>query len=1029
MHFENDKYCGGIADMLGKFNEDTRVKFPATIHFLRLGYKYRSYSKALDDGIIDFHTKIFKDSFRTALERINNKSFSNDEIQALINKIHSVISNNDLGKEFYNWLINPLDKVRLVDFNNRENNIYEVVDELKFGEQEEGHFRPDINILINGIPIAFLEVKKPNNDGGIQVEFDRMVNKRYLQPEHRKYFNMIQLTCFSNNMEYETDDDREAEPKQGSFYSTPNGAKTKFNFFREEEDLRDYPLIEDNYDTISNLLIDNGYSPKVMETPEYKTNIAVNTPCNSFITSLFIKDRFLYILYYGILFVDDDIKQKHIMRYPQFFASRAILKRIEKGGKSGIIWHTQGSGKTELSVYCNRIIRDYYAKRGINARFFYVVDRLDLLNQTKNEFVKRGCEAIGVDSKDDFVKELRRSLDQKKNQNAFGASVIVNIQKFSDSLPQIKNDYNAKIKRIFFVDEAHRSYAKGTGSFYVNLRLVDRDAIFLAMTGTPLLSKKERSNLRFGDYIHKYFYDRSILDGYTLKIKKEEMETIAKADIKHNLELELKGKRESEKAKILESDEYIAALGKYINEDFRNFRYINEDNSIGAMIVCNTNPQAKKMQNWFEKNSKFNTRLVIDEQPTIVNKESQMDFKKATMGIDVLIVHLMLTTGYDVPRLKKMYLLRAPKEHSLLQTISRVNRPYRSPSGKTYQYGYISDFVDITEEYDRTIANYLEELNTELNDPDNSSTPLGSGLVFDISKIEKKYNDSKNKLDDIYDNDNLEEFNNFLNKINDKFPLFKIMKLVNTILDCKSEFLLSREDEKAKIIDKRHYKELAKLVQHRIDMINLSGNPLQTLNYLNEKEVVEMVFNFVKTRTVILDMKNIDIPDDFKEHISNLSREVVKIVNKDDEEAIKLDAFLRKTFEKLQFNSIDDLNQLADDVKIALLKAEKINEENDRLAKMFHGDFAYVKTYQDFLKNHNDFPKRDVLRFVRMLENAIQSISSVNNLVLIGRQNFIANVKKKTSGKLLQKGLYSRLKLNELFDPVLSKLFVNLQLY
>ena len=190
--------------------------------------------------------------------------------------------------------------------------------------------------------------------------------------------------------------------------------------------------------------------------------------------------------------------------------------------KNIVIFGAPGSGKTELAVYTNRIVRDFYAKKGINNRFFYVVDRIELLNQTKAEFEKRGVEAVGVNDKADFLSELERVLDKKENQKAFGSCVIVNIQKFSDSLPEIKNDYEAKVQRIFFVDEAHRSYSKGTGEFYKNLMLVDRDAIFLAMTGTPLLSKKERSNLRFGDYIHKYFYDRSILDGYTLKIESKD---------------------------------------------------------------------------------------------------------------------------------------------------------------------------------------------------------------------------------------------------------------------------------------------------------------------------------------------------------------------------------------------------------------------------------------------------------------------------------------------------------------------------
>jgi type I restriction enzyme R subunit len=1023
--------------MKSSFNEDTRVKFPATIHSLRLGWIYRSYSEALANGQVDLHTKIFRDSFKKGIEKINNRVFSDEEIQGIIDHINSVISNNDLGKEFYYWIINPLDKVKLIDFDNIDNNVFEVVDELRFGQKEENetvaptqdHFRPDINFLINGMPLAFLEVKKPNNEGGIQVEFDRMVNQRYKNPEWRKYFNLIQLTCFSNNMPYETADDREPEPKQGSFYSTPNGSQTTFNFFREEKNLDEIPLLEDNDDTISSLLQDNDYSPSVMDTAEYKTNIAVNTPCNRFVSSLFQKTRLLYLLHYGILYVDDETKQKHIMRYPQFFASLAILDRIKRGEKSGIIWHTQGSGKTELSVYSNRILRDYFSAKGINTRFFYVVDRLELLRQTKSEFEKRGCEAVGIDSKDTFLTELNRSLDKKKSQNAFGSSVIVNIQKFSDSLPEVSNDYNAKVQRIFFIDEAHRSYAKGTGEFYKNLMLVDRDAIFIAMTGTPLLSKAERSNLRFGDYIHKYFYDKSILDGYTLRIKKEEMETVAKADIKRNLELELKGKRQSEKAKILESDEYITALASYIEEDFKNFRYVNSDPTIGGMIVCNSNEQATKMQAWFENNSKFNTRLVIDEIPNKVNAESQFDFKDSKNKIDMLIVHLMLTTGYDVKRLKKMYLLRAPKNHSLLQTISRVNRPYKSPTGKVYQFGYISDFVDITEEYDRTVAAYLKELNTELSDPDNPDEPNGGKLVFDASEIERKYHEALDRLDDIFAHDNLEEFDKFLTRIYEKDPLFKLRKLVNTILDCKTEFLLSHEDEKANQIDRKHFKELAKSIQRRIDMINLSGSPIETMDFLSEKDVVEMMFQFIKIRTVVLDMKNINAPNDFKEHLEKLTHEIKSLQNHDDEKVINLDEFLKETFKKLQFNDINDIQNLDKDILAALEKAKAINEENAKLSSDFNGNFAYVKTYQDMVRDYPTINKDDAFKFVKTLEEAVTGISSVSTLVLVGRTNFIANVKKQTSGKLLTTGLYSKLDLGERFDTVLGKLFVNLQLY
>lgn len=170
---------------MAKFNEDTRVKIPATIQFLRLGYEYQS----LKDIDLHTETRIAINRFKPAIERINGRSFSNEEIQAIIADILSVIKNNDLGKAFYKWLINPQDRVKLIDFDCIENNDFAVVDELTFGKEgteseKEGSFRPDITVLINGIPLAFLEVKHPNNEGGIQAEFNRMLNKRLEKPEY-----------------------------------------------------------------------------------------------------------------------------------------------------------------------------------------------------------------------------------------------------------------------------------------------------------------------------------------------------------------------------------------------------------------------------------------------------------------------------------------------------------------------------------------------------------------------------------------------------------------------------------------------------------------------------------------------------------------------------------------------------------------------------------------------------------------------------------------------------------------------------
>ena len=243
------------------FNEDTRVKFPATVQFMRLGYDYQ----ARREGTIDFETKIFVNRFQPAISRLNNKDYSESEIVSILSEINQAIKNNDLGRSFYNWLINPEDKPKLIDFENLGNNDFAVVDELPFSpkeDTEEGSFRPDINILINGMPLAFLEVKKPNNEGGIQKEFNRMINQRLVDSDFKKYFNLIQIVSFSNNMEYEDDDSSDlADVKAGSFYTTPNDVNTSFSFFREDSSMyhKNYPYKDVSREDIERILLEENY--------------------------------------------------------------------------------------------------------------------------------------------------------------------------------------------------------------------------------------------------------------------------------------------------------------------------------------------------------------------------------------------------------------------------------------------------------------------------------------------------------------------------------------------------------------------------------------------------------------------------------------------------------------------------------------------------------------------------------------------------------------------------------------------------
>ena len=789
-------------------------------------------------------------------------------------------------------------------------------------------------------------------------------------------------------------------------------------FFAAWLDLREYYRIT----------VDLGYSASEVDEDEFQENLKVTSPCNRFVTSVFDRERFMFFLKYGMMYIKETVPQKHVMRYPQFFASRKIIERLESGGKGGIIWHTQGSGKTGLAAFCIRVISDYYDKKNVTARFFFVVDRLDLLRQASIEFQNRNLNVINCSDRDSFSKELNRPLSKSITGDALGEICVVNIQKFEDKLPEAKNDYNANIQRIFFIDEAHSSYA-ATGEFFKNLMTCDLDAVYIALTGTPLLTKKERSSLKFGDYIHKYFYDKSIADGYTLRIKKEQIDTVAKADIKQNLDIE---DSKLEEKDVYESEVYCANLGQFIEKDFVNFRLQNSDPTIGGMVVCRTNPQARMLHQWFENNSTIVTGLVItdekDPKQSLANKNNQINFRD-TLKPDLLIVNFMLTTGYDVKRLKKMYLLRGPHAQSLLQTISRVNRPYKSPSGRVYRYGYIVDFIDIEEEYNTTIENYIKELEAEINENGEDEASL-AGLVIDKEDINRKYHKYVSDLESIVPTANLEIFSQKLEQFT-KETLLKIRRLLNGIKECYTEFVLSRAVDYAKQIDRERIRKLLKLTQARIDFVNLKSKPTGMMDVISDKEIVEILYEFIKVKISILDLGKLaeDDPDvkDFTDTVKEVQHEIKSNKNKGDIKIVKLDELLQRIFDRWSISDLSDIAELTQELRDALQRAREINAENDRLAALYGNNYAFVKTYQDACANFTGASASEIEATLHLVYEAVKDNLDREVIIVQGRKNFIDEIKKSVTKALLKEKLYSKVK--GFYDKLLNELYTNVQLF
>lgn len=621
------------------FNEATRVQMPAMVHLTRIGYSYfGKITESMAGTVYDPDTNILLEIFKKQFEKLNPDYVG--EVEQILQNIRQELDNDDIGQSFYKRLSNT-SPIKLIDFENPKNNVYHFTAEFTC-KRDQNEFRPDITLFINGLPLVFVEVKKPNNHGGMVAESKRMNERRFPNKKFRRFLNITQFMIFSNNMEYETLGG--IVPVQGAFYCTTARKTASFNCFREENPRNlsvapfnaEFPYKEIDADVERKILQD--FNCEIIHTSsEYKTNLDVYTPTNRILTSMCSPQRILFILKYGITYVRyqkeidgkiESIEQKHIMRYQQMFASLTVREKIDKGITSGIIWHTQGSGKTALSYNLTKVLSDYFSKNNKVAKFYFIVDRLDLLSQASEEFAARGLIVKTAKNREELMEQFKNNQAQDGNTGK-AEITVVNIQRFDESEENINmSAYATELQRVFIIDEAHRGYKK-EGSFLANLLEADKKAIKIALTGTPLLKDERESWRIFGNYIHTYYYDKSILDGYTLKIIREDIETQYRekiTEIYGKLET-LVEKKKVKKDQIIEHSSYVKELLRYIITDLNKFRRIQGDDTLGGMIVCETSEQARKIYDYFE--------------------EIQLELNRTTTNKSYLKAGLILSDSFD----------------------------------------------------------------------------------------------------------------------------------------------------------------------------------------------------------------------------------------------------------------------------------------------------------------------------------------------------------------------------------------------
>lgn len=970
---------------MGKsFNENSRVKIPAIVHLARLNYKYISLKAA--EQKIDEETNIYKESFRIALNRINGINLADKDADFIVSDLKNLLDAEDLGRNFYAKFFTGIsfaDKtVRLIDFDNPKNNIFEVMTEVPYRNGSDS-FRPDITIFVNGLPLAFIEVKIPDNKQGIQAEHRRM-SERFSQEKYRRFANITRLMIFSNNSDY---DDEEIVPLEDAFYATSDYRKLFFNRFREEDTEIYNRLAPFDEAVEKEILTDTNYL-SIRATNEYETNKEPLTPTNKILTSLLSPERFMFILRYGFAYVENSqeggIKtiEKHVMRYQQIFAEFGIKNMLERKTKRGVVWHTQGSGKTALAYHSVRFLTDYYQRQNYSTQFYFIVDRLELLQQAASEFRKRGLEVNEVNSKEKFAEAIRRVGNVSTTGKL--SITVVNIQKFSDESVVKEPKFNVNVQRIYFIDEAHRGY-KWDGSFLSRLVKSDREAIMIALTGTPLIGEFKTRDI-FGKYIHSYYYNQSINDGYTLRLIREGIKTEYRIKLQKALSRleEQVAKGSLDKNQIYSHKNYVAPLVDYIENDFEQSRQRLNDSTIGAMIACDSADQAQAVCDELTRRGKFSAELVLS---TVGYSDQELEDKRTNFKqgkVDILVVFKMLLTGFDAPRLKKLYLGRKIKQHNLLQALTRVNRPY-----KNLRYGYVVDFADIREEFDKTNQAYLKELQTELGDDFGSYQKIFKSqeeIAEDLAFV-------KDKLFQ-FDTNNAEKFDRQIHAVEDKKILLDLRRAVELYKECYN--LAEQYGYEALknlfTIDKISF--LSKVINQRVQMLNLKEafNNTADMTALINLVVDDLEFNFRK-----ISEHELGIKDDFLNVRRETCREFAFNADNKDPEYVALLEELKSILARYDIEEMTASQMQSEqrDFDALRKKIHDLNAKNDRLTSKYVGDPKFMRIHKR-LAILDGFSSPTVLHdFLISTKNAIDGELFNNEAVLSNDAYFTGNVRQK----------------------------------
>lgn len=847
--------------------EDNVSKYPAIELLCKLGFEYISPEECMRQrGTL--YDVLLKDILRKQLNTINQFEFGGIIYKFTADNVEKAIKDLDepltdglvrtsekiynalmLGKSYLEKLADGTSKsfnLKYIDWEHPENNVYHVTEEFSCDSwDKQKNARPDVVLFVNGIPFAIIECKSPtiSEDQAIE-QMIRNQGKDYI-PQLFKYAQIVVATN-----------------KNAVKYATCGTGKNFWSVWREEQTEWQDKLIEQHV---------AGREPTIQDRG---------------IVSLLSPDRLLKVTKYFTLY---DSNVKKICRYQQFFAVEEIIKTINTNDttgnrQSGVIWHTQGSGKSLTMVMVAKYILE--EMRSCNPRVIIVTDRKELDKQIAKTFAHTRLAPARATSGKHLIELINKG----------SADVITSIINKFNTVENsgLKNDS----RDIFvLVDESHRS---NYGSLATKMRTVFPNACYIGFTGTPLMKNEKNTMAKFGKLIHKYTIKDGVEDKAIVPLIYEGKfvdQNVDEENIDLWFEQVTKRLNDAQKADLRDKWSTIKRLAstdariKRIALDV-NLHFIEGYKNTGfkAMLACNFKKDAIRYQKCFEQFGDLTTAVVIsapdmregaeevDESTDdiVVSFWNKMmdqygnadDYEEAIKNkfidgeIDILIVCSKLLTGFDAPRTQVLYIDKELKDHSLLQAIARTNRLFE---GK--DFGLIVDYRGLINKLDSAMEIYSGAGLEEFDSADIK------GVIVDVMACVGRLREAHSHLCDIFatikNKEDTEEIELFLadDEIRGKFydALCVFGRALNSVLNSEkayaafekweigkfqSDFIFYSKVRRsvkiryADVIDNREYeKQMQNLLDTHMSVVGIKQitNPVDILNKEElEKELEEL---------------------------------------------------------------------------------------------------------------------------------------------------------------------------------------------